>query len=240
MNELITVDAHELITQIVKTQGECIPAVIEDVKDALLFTKAKAAMLREAINAIGHIEDAGEMAEAMIEQRDEATEAQFYMKAKLGELTIGIPKVPRIANVNTDAERPGVGKQEKLKDAGITTHSASEAERIAANKWAIEEELAEGKGTSRGPTESGILNRIREKKAAEAGNRKQGKAEERAVNARPRFVADYFNAVKIFGDELELAIAGAARDKFDPAGINFLRTRHDKIRELMNKLEELV
>ena len=159
MNELITVESRELIAQIVKTKGECVPAIIEDVKDALLFTKAKADMLRTAIDSIEHIEAAGEMAEAMIDQRDEAVEAQFYMKARLGEITREMPKAKTLTKASgTEIECPEVGsKGEQLARANVNFRHASEAERIAANKWAVDEELDEKRGTSRGPTESGVL-----------------------------------------------------------------------------------
>ena len=242
MNELITVQASELIAQIVKTKGSCVPAVIEDVKDTLLFTKAKADMLRTAIDSIEHIEAAGEMAEAMIDQRDEAVEAQFYMKARLGELTMEMTTAQGTRSTSTasSVEVEKVTKVSRLKESGIVQQRASEAERIAANKWAVDEELDEKRGTSRGPTESGVLNRIREKEADRYAEKKKVREEDRTIKQTPRLVAEYLEATKTYRAALELAIAGAKRDKFDPASWNFVAGRHVQITKLMGELEELI
>jgi len=228
-----------LIAQIVKTKGSCIPAIIEDVKDTLLFTKAKADMLRTAIDSIEHIEAAGEMAEAMIDQRDEAVEAQFYMKARLGEITKEMPraKSPGIAGMFVPAENTKGGH---LKKANIDFRHAADAERIAANTWAVDEELDEKRGTSRGPTESGVLNRIREREGVRHAEKKKAREEDRTVKQAPRLVAEYLEATKTYRGALELAIAGAKRDKFDPASWNFVAGRHVQIAKLMSELEELI
>ena len=61
-----------------------------------------------------------------------------------------------------------------------------------------------------------------------------------AETGKAPFVADYIEAVKHLIDEIELAIAGAMRGKFDPASKNFVKTKHDKIRELQSKLERIM
>lgn len=81
---------------------------------------------------------------------------------------------------------------------------------------------------------------LRAKQAAGRAEHKREAVTEKKVEEKPRFVADYFDATKLFIDEIELAIAGAQRHKFDPASKNFVTTKHDKIRELMNTLEGLV
>jgi len=146
-------------------------------------------------------------------------------------------KSPGIAGMFVPAENTKGGH---LKKANIDFHHAADAERIAANTWAVDEELDEKRGTSRGPTESGVLNRIREKEADLYANKKKTREEEHAVKQKPRLVAEYLEASKAYRAALEFAIAGAKRDKFDPASWNFVAGRHVQIAKLMGELEELI
>ena len=236
MNELILADAKTLMKQIVATKGECVPAIIEDVRDTLLFTRTKANMLREALKGIANIEGAGEMAEALVEQRDEAQGAEFYMTKRLGEITREIEKGK--TGPRDDEVLPG--KREKLLGRGVSSQVASEAERIAANEWAIEAELEEKSGSTRGPTKAGVLNRIREKESAAHADKQKNRADDRVVREKPRLVAEYLESIKEYRGSLELAIAGAKRDKFDPNAWNFLKLKHEQLRELMAELEATV
>lgn len=237
MNELVTVEARDLIKQIVETKGSCVPAVIDDVRKTLLFTATKARMLREALKGIESIEGAGEMHEALVEQRDAASIAEVYMTARLGEITREMPTKARGAARLDTSVAP---KTETLSTQGVDKHVYKDAERIAKNEWAIEEELEEKQGSNRGPTKSGVLNRIREREAASHAAKKRERAEDRAVKERPRLVAEYLDATKHYREALELAIAGAKRDRFDPTAWNFITTKHEQLRGLMKTLEDLV
>ena len=60
------------------------------------------------------------------------------------------------------------------------------------------------------------------------------------ISPTSRPAAEYFTALKEYRSKLELAIAGAKRDRFDPTAWNFVKSKHDKIRNLMKDLEEII
>jgi len=122
-----------------------------------------------------------------------------------------------------------------------------EAEFLATHPKEAKEVIEQAKAADDFPSRTAVKNRVRAKKAeerlAEAKERaeqKQETATDKAIADNKRFVAEYFKFLKDSVREVEEAIIGAGKGKFDPASKNFVMAKHDNLIDLFRKLEELI
>jgi len=140
---------------------------------------------------------------------------------------------PDVLVVNEQGEaraRDQVGKV-----FGVSGVSVRRAKRVKEEAPEKVEEIIKGKTTV-----TAVDAELRADHAADRATKKKETATDKEVEANKRFVAEYFQSIKQFVDEIDLAIVGAKRDKFDPSASNFVKTKHDKVRDLMTELEELI
>jgi hypothetical protein len=126
-------------------------------------------------------------------------------------------------------------REDAAKMFGVSGPTVQRAKRIKEEAPDKVDDIIKGKTTV-----SAVDAELREKKAAERAANKNEKAIDKEVEENTRFVREYFASIKAFGKVVERALVGARNGKFDPDSKNFVMTKHDDIRDLMDKLEELI
>ncbi len=121
------------------------------------------------------------------------------------------------------------------REFGVSQASVIRAKRVKEQAPDTVNDIVKGKTTV-----SAVDAELRAEHATERAAKKNTESVDKHVEENKRFVAEYFKAIKDFTDEIDLAIVGAQRDKFDPSATSFVKTKHDKVRGLMTKLEELI
>ena len=162
--------------------------------------------------------------------------ALLDVEAKIGEL---LPEPSLVTAV------PG-GDRKRL-PGHIDRGSAHKARTIANNPEAVAAVIKEAEDNDDIPTKTAVINKVRAEKAETRARDAEGRAAEKKetavdkeVQGNKRFVREYFDSARAFGKVVEKALVGAKAGKFDPDSKNFTITKHDDIRDLMNKLEELI
>jgi hypothetical protein len=243
MTDLVTVDRlqeneEHFVNAIVETQGENLPANVQDVLNVFEFTDWKAKAWKTLSDKLSKLDDQQEAYHSALRSGQQWGIAALYAQKRMGEIT---REMPTAENSNQYAgSRQGKGKVATLKDSGISGHIYTDAERIASHPEILDRVIESSQQRGEIPTKSAVLNTIKAETAKERASQKEKKQADRVENQRPRAVAEYYEAVKQYREALRLAMQAAKRGKFAPEGINLLTKKHDEIREMMNELEEMI
>lgn len=154
-----------------------------------------------------------------------------------GQIALLLDKIYPVEK--TDGEKTAPSRRiktnkELAKEHHVGVRTLSRARRINKEMPGRIPEVMSGKITI-----DSIDTELRKKKAAERAAELKEKQDDKTVKERPRIVAEYIESTKSFKEALQLAVAGAKRDRFAPEAMQFIEHRHGEIRELMNELEEL-
>ena len=159
---------------------------------------------------------------------------EFEVLAKGGH-GAGLDDIPAEPREKKKVYRERESAERVAKEFGVGGRSVQQAKRIKEEAPDRVDDIIKGKASV-----DAVDVELRAGHAAERATKKKEDATAKEVEANKQFVSEYFKAVKLFTDEIELAIVGAKRGKFDPAGINFVITKHEKIVESMRILEGLI
>jgi hypothetical protein len=216
------------------------------------FTDFKAKAWKILSDKMKNIEAQAEMYQSARRSAQKWSISSLYAQKRLGELTRDIPaeKQPRKINKQLENDRNGgVNKSVFIMNqdgpkAGIPTATWRDAERLANPKNAeIFErviENAKASDTIEIPTDTKILNTIRIEKQKDVNYKARKRGDAKIINETTTATKDYYDSVKGFENSIKTAILNAGVGKFAPEGKNFMIKKHDKIRDLLKQLEELL
>jgi hypothetical protein len=232
MNDLtvVTRDQEEWANALIETKGDNLPMVLEDAIKAFEFTDLKARAFKVVADKTKNIDDATEVYLSSSRSAKKWGIASLYAQKHLGELT-------REVKPEQSVQDALHGKNTGLKKAGVSRGIYQDAEQFAKHPDILEETIQAYDRLDDAPNKTAVLNRIRLAKAEERAKVNQERANDKIDKKRPKAVADYYDAVKIYKHAIELAIIAAERDKFDPAGKNFLIKKHGEIQAMQKQLE---
>jgi hypothetical protein len=245
MNELVTLDKaknneEEFLNELIESKGDNLPAKVDDVLRVFEFTDWKAKAFKSLSDKLGRLEDQTEAYHSALRSGQNWGIAALYAQKRMGEITRAMPRQRNnqwnSAEVSTTAE----SKSKTLADQGVSAHHYKEAERIASHPDILEASIKAAKKHNEIPTKTAVLNRIRAEQAQQTSQKVNARLKDKIDKQRPKAVADYFDAMKIFKHAISLAKIAAERGKFDPAGKNFLVKKREEINNLMKEIEDLV
>ena len=254
-NSLVTVDSvkreeNEVINAIIESKGANLPDTIEEIIPMIEFSKARATAFRALCDASRKVGEQEELNRAALESGQRWGVVHLYGIRKLGEITREMPtkeqyqsddlirdsQTGRIRGVNPSGRQGG--KREVLANQNISKANYSDAERIASHPEILERVVKTAEERGDIPTKSSVLNHIRAEQAKQSAVKEYDKARDKIVKEINRGVAEYFDAVKLYKKQLELAIDGAKRAQwFAPESVNIVKTKHSQIEKLMRELE---
>jgi hypothetical protein len=248
MNDLITLDKVQLeqesfLNAIVESKGDNLPAKVEDVLHFFEFSDWKAKAFKSLSDKLSRLDEQSEAYHSALRSGQNWGIAALYAQKRMGEITREMPVKKRSGTTRDDVvvERGlSHGKVDTLSKQGIHYKAYQDAERIASHPEILEATIESAKKHNEIPTKTSVLNRIRQEKAKQTAGKVQTKIDDKIDKQRPKAVADYFDAIKIFKHAIGLAKISAERGKFDPAGKNFLTKKREEINNLMKEVEELV
>ncbi|RKX92023.1 MAG: hypothetical protein DRZ90_14340, partial [Spirochaetes bacterium] len=142
---VIAKDTENFINEIVTTKGGNLPDVIGDVLKIFEFTDFKAKAWKIMSDKMTKLSDQQEVHDLALASGQRWGAARIYAKKRIGEITMEMPKSRALFEKNSDGTIRNTGatdvpgKQEKLKEQGLTTQSVSDAERMAKNPEIVEE-----------------------------------------------------------------------------------------------------
>jgi hypothetical protein len=242
MNELVTLDKaknneEEFLNELIESKGDNLPAKVDDVLRVFEFTDWKAKAFKSLSDKLGRLEDQTEAYHSALRSGQNWGIAALYAQKRMGELTPDIkPEYPE------DSAHDGVGRRSRtgMNKSGISRRVYTDAERIASHPDILEASIKAAKKHNEIPTKTAVLNRIRAEQAQQTSQKVNARLKDKIDKQRPKAVADYFDAMKIFKHAISLAKIAAERGKFDPAGKNFLVKKREEINNLMKEIEDLV
>lgn len=245
MNSLMVLDKvkedeDQFITDLIETKGANLPEKIDEVLNVFEFTDWKAKAWKTMADKLSRLEDQQEAYHSALRSGQQWGIAALYSQKRMGEITRDINPYPNQREYNDP--QGGLRKKEHNDGpkAGITRHTWKDAERIAAHPEILDRVIETAKNSNEIPTKTAVLNTIRAESAKERALKQNKKQADKLDNQRPRAVADYYEAIKGFKSAIEFATIAAERGKFAPEGINLLQKKHNEIKDMMNKLEELI
>ena len=241
MNELVTIGEYaenqdQMMNDIIQTKGNNLPATIEDVVQVFEFTDFKAKAFKIMADKCKKLDDQSEIYHSALRSGQKWGIATLYSQKRMGEITRDMPKK---VNKYTVLEG-GRAKGEALKNNKLNFRHVADAEQIAKNPEILDRVIKNAEERGEIPTKTAVLNTIRVEKARERETEKKIKNDDKLENRRSKSVSDYYEAMKEYKQGLDLAIIAGERGKFDESGKNFMIKKHDVIRSLMEKLEELI
>lgn len=223
MNELMAV-----------TQGNNLPANLEDLSKFVLIGREQLVAVRAAIRAIDKVGIAQGVRAQKLREGQAISEAVLDAEVRIGELMREVPKVSGgdrrsksfKNNTAVNFEKP---KSSVIRDAGFTSNQISHFQQLAAHPEIVAKAKAEARKNDDIVSRSLVLNMIKEQKRAdreaEREEVRQENAEKIETLATPLDAVGLFQTVVIdppwdWGDEGDVNQFGRARPDYHTMSID--------------------
>ncbi len=244
MTELMTINRFtenqdQFMTDLIESKGANLPAKIEDVLNIFEFTDFKAKAFKMMSNKLEKLDDQSEAYQTAIRSGQHWGISALYCQKKMGEITKEIPAEKNMRNTMKN----GVVLQREIADGkkdNIASRTWKDAETLARNPETLDRVIDATIERGEIPTKTAVLNTIRVENARERDQQRVKKSNDKLENQRSQSVSDYYEVIKGFKAGILFATIAAECGKFDPSGKNFLIKKHNEIREMLIKLEELI
>jgi hypothetical protein len=220
---------------------------IEQTQALVFWSGAAAKWARLQVDHGKHIQGMQAQCAAWVREGQIAGELELRGQQRLGKLAKETEKAAEWKDQPRDAPRADKPKWQRL---GFKSAAAMEqAEFLEAHPVEVTEVIQEAKKEddfiSKGAVKAKVRVKRLETQAAKYAERnaererERKEAEEKGLPGKyPKEVKAYLDASKAFKEELELAIRCKAQDMFSPEAVQFIKNRHETIRELMKQLEK--
>ena len=257
MNDLIQIEKYKgneeaLMNEIIQSKGANLPDKIDDVINIFEFTDFKAKAWKMLSDKTKKIEDQSELYQSAQRSAQKWSITSLYAQKRMGELTRDIQantntrfvnrKIKMGTNDDVNEYRLGAENNRDGRKAGIPTATWRDAERMAKHPEILDRviEKAKSSETIEIPTKTAVLNTIRVETQKEVNERAKRKGDAKIINETTTATKDYYDSLKGFEASINTALLNAQVGKFAPEGKNFMIKKHDKIRQLLNELEEAI
>ncbi len=233
-------DQEDFMNAIIESKGGNLPVKVEQVLSIFEFTDFKARAWKMMADKMKKLEEHSEAHNSALRSGQKWGIAALYAQKRMGDITGKMPAARGNRFHPVVVDKTTGSKLKTLKDQGISKSTYFEAEQIANNPEILERVIESSKQRGEIPTKTAVLNTIRVEKAKERTDKADKKSADKLDKQKPQAVSDYYESIKGFKAAINFAIIAAERGKFAPEGKNFLVKKNNEIRNMMNKLEELV